>query len=1102
MSASEGEHRRAAVVMECIQDLHATLETDAVLNALVSRTCRLFQARFVGFFVMEGEAIQLRALAAANSELAEELRRRFSANGCSSAESVTRSCLTENAPVAVHLQQPPSGYEDLVAGAEVLGAPVRSAHSSGGLIVYGGPETRFSEEERTTVRALAEFASLALSNAELYSTANAQASELQQLLEISSHLGSTGQLEDFLDQFVVRSAAFLGFRRSYVALKSGAVCRIRCVAQDGTAQRIERELHAPVSHRVLDSKKPFWCEDLSQEPGADTAAVREFGVKQYLAVPLLGSDGSVLGLFGALDRMDGRRISNEDVRRATALAAEVSVVLEARQNLQLSQEHRTRAENLMSLALELSASFRLPDFVRNFTERAAEMLGARAAVLALAQAQQLEIVFLHAPGLDPDRPLQRRLQAALSDLAQEHDQPVYIAPAEQMQQGVFGELQWRDLMMARLSGTDGELLGLLCLADRGVPVAVGDANLLQALVAHASVALENSRLFTRITQSSKQWAEIFDAITDFIVVHDEGNRVTRVNRSLAEFIGLHPSELIGLSMRALVSLASDFGSQPCPFCRSGEGADDEYIHPVLERTYLVSTSRVHGAINEGLQTIHVLKDITDRREAERRYRELFDNVQEGIFFSSPEGRFIEVNEALVKMLGYASRDELLQIDLTTQLYLAPDHRLRFKLAIESAGVVRNHEQTFRRKDGSIIHTLQNAVAVRDAHGKVIQYRGVILDITELKTFQAQLQRERDFNDKILNNTRNMIVVADTAGLISYANLRCYDEGHFAETELVGQPLVNLAATPRRDDFLQAFESTLGGRQVDNLELPILKGDGKVGHFSLTLSPMRDEHGTITSIVVVMTDITDAAMIQAKLMHTEKMAAVGQLVSGVAHEVNNPLTAILGFADLLIESPDTSDAARKDLRVIIQEAQRTKTIVQNLLSFARQTPPQRKPVHVNAVLRRTLQLRAYDFSSHGVEILEKLQDPLPDVMGDAHQLQQVFLNILNNAYDAVRETGRTGRIELASSAGDSYVEVAFRDNGNGIAHPDRIFDPFFTTKEVGKGTGLGLSICYGIVNEHGGEIVCRNNVDAQGATFSVRLPIAGAPALATVAGGQL
>ncbi len=190
---------------------------------------------------------------------------------------------------------------------------------------------------------------------------------------------------------------------------------------------------------------------------------------------------------------------------------------------------------------------------------------------------------------------------------------------------------------------------------------------------------------------------------------------------------------------------------------------------------------------------------------------------------------------------------------------------------------------------------------------------------------------------------------------------------------------------------------------------------------------------------------------------------------------------------LMENPELPDSARKDLRVILQEAQRTKQIVQNLLSFARQMPPQRKPVQLSTILKRTIQLRAYDFHSRGVAITETYPDDLPFVIGDSQQLQQVFLNILNNAYDAVREAAGGPRIEISTSRQGHLVEVCFRDNGQGVQHADRIFDPFFTTKQVGEGTGLGLSICYGIVKEHGGEIFCSNNVDGPGATFTVRLP---------------
>jgi two-component system NtrC family sensor kinase len=621
------------------------------------------------------------------------------------------------------------------------------------------------------------------------------------------------------------------------------------------------------------------------------------------------------------------------------------------------------------------------------------------------------------------------------------------------------------------------------------------------MAGHAAMALENARLFTRIEQANRHWMEIFDAITDFIVVHDHTGKVLRVNRSLAAMIGVPPAELVGVNMRALMALTSDTASYSCPFCRAMADDTDEFAHPVFDRTYLVSTSRIHGAFDEGLQTIHVLKDISDRREAERRYRELFDNIQEGLFFSTPGGHFIEVNDAMVRMLCYASREELLQIDIPTQLYLSPEQREEQAEILKQQGQLRNFEATLKRKDGSPIHVLINAFGLYDNAGQLLQTRGLMLDVTGLRTYQSELYRERDFSGKILGNTQSLILVADTAGLISYANRRWYDAG-FEQRELLGRPLLELAAPAFVRPLSEALQSTLKSQQVDNLELEIVRGNGAAGKFSANLSPMRDEQGTVTSIVVVLTDITDSAVLRDKLVHAEKMAAVGQLVSGVAHEVNNPLTAILGFADLLMENPDLPENARKDMRVILQEAQRTKQIVQNLLSFARQMPPQRNAVQLNGILRRTIQLRSYDFNSHGVEVIERLDEALPEVMGDAHQLQQVFLNILNNAYDAVHEIGRPARIEIRSISVGDAVEVSFCDNGDGISHPDKIFDPFFTTKEVGKGTGLGLSICYGILKEHGGEILSHNNIGGKGATFIVRLPATPNTASFGVAAGEI
>ncbi len=1085
---SREEHRRTKILAEVAQAIHSAPQSAAVVEAVADRLRVLLRTRLVCMMVREGAGFSLNAVAAESSHLAASVRARHDRRGLQFAADLASRAVSAGELISVAIDPATHALGELVPPGMLIAAPFRTSLTQGAVLIYPRQEGIFSAEEKSLISVVTGFASVAIANAELYNTARARAYELHQLLDISAELSSIGQLDEFLQQFALRAADFLGFGRGFIGLLENGSFHVRWAAENGQKKQVDFLLPPGPASRALLNKEVFWSDEPSKVPGANQDILTTFDVKQLLTVPLLDTEGEVLGMFGVLDRIDQAGISQEEIRRAQALAAQVAVALEATRNLHQSEQHRRRAESLMGLALELNGHLRLPDFARSFVGRAANILGAHQAALVVKQESGMETLVIR--GADDreiqERSLLRRFSHAIEEALARHEGTIVSSSVTELfGAALASELGESHGTLVRLLGASGELVGVLFLGDRERRLDE-DNQILQAIAGHAAVALENARLFTRMDQANRHWVEIFDAISDFIVAHDEAGNVLRVNRSLAEFIGVQPQSLIGVNMSALLTMGNAPAPRSCPFCRSITDGDDEYVHPVLERTYLVSTSRVHGASSEGMQTIHVLKDISDRLEVEQRYRELFDNIQEGLFFSTPDGRFIEVNDALVRMLGYASREDLLQVDVRTQVYFSSEGHQELALEMEEHGVVRNHEETLRRRDGSTVYVLINAFAVRDAQGRVTQFRGLMLDISGLKNFQAELQRERDFSGKILNNTQSLILVADTAGLISYANRRWQDMG-YEQKQLLGRPLEHLVAPARRTILTEALSATLAGRQVDNLELQILRGDGRIGHFSVNLSPMRDEQSHVISLVVVMTDVTDAASLQSKLMHAEKMAAVGQLVSGVAHEVNNPLTAILGFADLLMENPELPESARKDMRVILQEAQRTKQIVQNLLSFARQMPPQRKALQLNPILRRTVQLRSYDFQSHGVEVIEHLDQELPSVIGDSHQLQQVFLNILNNAYDAVGETGRSAKIEITTTHKGNSVEILFRDNGPGISHPDRIFDPFFTTKEVGKGTGLGLSICYGIVHEHGGEILCQNNSGGPGATFVVRLP---------------
>jgi signal transduction histidine kinase len=232
-------------------------------------------------------------------------------------------------------------------------------------------------------------------------------------------------------------------------------------------------------------------------------------------------------------------------------------------------------------------------------------------------------------------------------------------------------------------------------------------------------------------------------------------------------------------------------------------------------------------------------------------------------------------------------------------------------------------------------------------------------------------------------------------------------------------------------------------------------------------------------------IENLQRLQTQMVQSEKLISLGQLAAGAAHEINNPLTAILGYSDLLADDPALPERARTTAGKIREQARRTRNLVQNLLSFARQVPPERTLLDINSVISSAVQLRALDLHTGGPRIETELESVLPGVRGDHNQLMQVFFNIVNNGLDAMGDKSG-GVLTIKTLRDRGSVVIFFSDTGPGIKEPHRVFDPFYTTKPVGKGTGLGLSICYGIVQEHGGKILCYNG-QAGGAVFRVELP---------------
>ncbi len=668
-----------------------------------------------------------------------------------------------------------------------------------------------------------------------------------------------------------------------------------------------------------------------------------------------------------------------------------------------------------------------------------------------------------------------------------------------------------------------------------------EMSFLASVADQLGIALENLRMFEQVMRSQRQWISTFDSIEDIILVHDDAGRIMRTNRALLQRLGKRVHEVIHEPIGAV--LPNVPSNVNCPYCEGGregyEGPD-----PCFGGYSMVSTSTYASGGSADPGTIHVVKDTTERRAAEERYRLLFEEVGEGVYITTSDGRILEVNDAYVRMLGYDDRREVLNLDLGNSVYVRSEDRERLLAEIQANNFVRNVETALRRKDGGTITVLESGFATRDVSGRIVRYQGFLVDISEQKRIENEIKRRnRELNalnsiavigaqsfdlDEILNVTLRQtaeLFSADLGSIWIYDPAKQILEARASfGPQSLGEKIQELKVSPELQRAL--VESHLESLTEEQIALVpeevrqhflesgisswicvlLWVGEKPLGVIGISTRAAREYSALDRNLMVAIgrqlaTTIDkvrlyeettraydDLQRTQEQLLQSEKMSAVGQLISGVAHELNNPLTAIVGYAQLLEQEP-LSARALDFVQKLYKQTQRTRRVVQNLLSFARQRKPLKQDVDLRRVIDETLALRDYDLKLNNIGVEREFSDTFPHVVADAHQLEQVFLNIINNAVDAMLESTKGGMLRVKAGIDDERhsAVVEFRDTGPGIKDPKRIFDPFYTTKTVGKGTGLGLSICYGIVKEHGGDISAFNHPDG-GAVFQVRLPL--------------
>jgi PAS domain S-box-containing protein len=616
-----------------------------------------------------------------------------------------------------------------------------------------------------------------------------------------------------------------------------------------------------------------------------------------------------------------------------------------------------------------------------------------------------------------------------------------------------------------------------------------------------------------LRNSEERYRTMLEEMEDAYSEVDLGGHFTFVNNSLCRDLGYSREELLGTSYKK-VTAEDDIDSVFRVF-------NEVYRTGLPNKGFAWKTIRkdgIHGFAESSISPIrnekgeiigfrNVGRDVSERKKAEEELSKTqaklsgavqmahlgpweYDAVNDLFIFNDA---FYELfHTTAEKVGGYTmSSAEYTRRFVHPEDAHVVDEEVRKALQADDPSFSGQVDHRITYADGEAGHISVRFFIVKDEAGNTVRTYGVNQDITERKRAEEKLrQSEENYRALFDNSVIGTIVFDAETGNAVMANQAAARIFEFSSPqEGIGRNPLDFVPPEDKERVLEAFTKDLFEQDARRTaEFRALTKSGREIWLSVTAARIMHE-GKLAGLVC-FTDITEQKRQNERLMMTDRLASIGELASGTAHELNNPLTSIIGFSQLLMER-EVPDDIHEDLKLINSEAQRAATITKNLLTFARKHAPVKQLSQINNVIEDVLRLRAYEHKVNNIEVVKQIDPGLPEMMIDYFQMQQVFTNIIINAEYFMTAANKRGTLTIATKKHNSTVRISIADDGPGIPPENmkRIFDPFFTTKEVGKGTGLGLSICHGIVTEHGGQIYVRSEV-GKGATIHVELPING------------
>jgi PAS domain S-box-containing protein len=492
----------------------------------------------------------------------------------------------------------------------------------------------------------------------------------------------------------------------------------------------------------------------------------------------------------------------------------------------------------------------------------------------------------------------------------------------------------------------------------------------------------------------------------------------------------------------------------------------------------------------------IVRDITERkqaedalRESEEKYRTLFETMAQGVVYQSADGKIFSANHAAERILGLTLDQMQGRTSMDPRWKAIHEDGSDFPgethpaiIALKTGKEVKDVVMGVFNPGDEQYHwiSIYATPQFRPGESKRYQVYTTFADITERR------RTERLLEDIFTTSTIGMYIVQDRK--LQLVNPQFQKLTGYSQAKLVGIDPLDIVLPQDRDMVKKNAVNMLKGQHSSVYEFRYVTKSGQVrwATESVVSIVYQGKQAALGSFI----DTTESKKMEEQWLMTSKLASIGELAAGVAHEINNPLTGVMGYAQLLMDKQAVSQDVKDDLQKIYEESQRAVKIVQNLLRFARRYKPEKEHADINDLLERTLELEGYKLRTSNISLTINLVPELPLILADSNQLQQVILNLITNAEQAMVRTKRKGKITVTTEKVKDYVRIAITDNGPGISpeHITRIFDPFFTTKEVGSGTGLGLSVSHGIITEHGGRIYAESE-SGKGATFIIELPVA-------------